>query len=375
MLAYYNEIDPIAAEWLRWLIERNLIVPGWVDERSIVDVDAADLAGFSQVHLFAGIGGWSLAARLAEWPDDKPLWTASCPCQPFSVAGKGAGRDDPRHLWPHVLRLASAARPAELVGEQVAGAAGYDWFDGVAADLEGEGYACRAVDIPACAVDAPHIRQRQYWVAVAEMGDTLSAAGKRRTGSLLASETGKRGAGQLDGDFAFRSCNANEGTRGTLANANSGGRAGWPENPEREALGRNAAEWIAGDVANSGRQPRGAGPTDAENRAVGADHYVRNVGDAIGSRLEGQRGNGDTGGGTLAPGSIAPADGRNGTFWSDAEWLTCHDGKARRTQPGLPLLAHGVPARVAAWRGFGNAIVPPLAAEVLKALMETVEFN
>lgn len=97
------------------------------------------------------------------------------------------------------------------------------------------------------------------------------------------------------------------------------------------------------------------------------------MGDAVGARLEGQRWDGDAGGGPLAAGSVAEADGRNSTFWSGAEWLTCHDGKARRSQPGLPLLAHGVPSRVAAWRGFGNAIVPPLAAEVIKALMETLD--
>jgi len=57
-------------------------------------------------------------------------------------------------------------------------------------------------------------------------------------------------------------------------------------------------------------------------------------------------------------------------FWSDAIWLTGSDGKARRTKPGLPLLAHGVSNRVGRLRAYGNAIVPPLAAEVIKAFME-----
>jgi len=92
LTAYYNEIDPFAAEWLRQLIKDGLIADGEVDERSIEDVTPNELAGFTQCHFFAGIGGWSYALRLAGWPDDQPVWTGSCPCQPFSTAGKGVHR-------------------------------------------------------------------------------------------------------------------------------------------------------------------------------------------------------------------------------------------------------------------------------------------
>ena len=174
MSAYYNEIDPYAAEWLRNLIKAGHIADGTVDTRSIVDVGPVDLRGFVQCHFFAGIGGWSHALRLAEWRDSEPIWTGSCPCQPFSVAGKGLGTDDPRHLWPHFFRLISSCRPVVIMGEQVAGSAGYGWFDGVQSDLESENYASRAVDISACSINAPHIRQRLYWVA----SDTYSQGRK-----------------------------------------------------------------------------------------------------------------------------------------------------------------------------------------------------
>jgi DNA (cytosine-5)-methyltransferase 1 len=117
LTAYYNEHDPYAAQWLRNLIDAGHIAPGIVDERSIVDVRPADLAGYTQCHFFAGIGGWSLALRLARWPDDRPVWTASCPCQPFSQAGAQRGSDDERHLWPAFFRLIGECRPAIVFGE------------------------------------------------------------------------------------------------------------------------------------------------------------------------------------------------------------------------------------------------------------------
>lgn len=120
MPAYYNEIEPYAAEWLRNLIVAGLIAPGDVDTRSIEDVRPDDLRGYEQCHFFAGIGGWSYALRLAGVPDDRRIWTGSCPCQPFSAAGKGAGFADERHLWPAFFHLIRECRPERVVGEQVA---------------------------------------------------------------------------------------------------------------------------------------------------------------------------------------------------------------------------------------------------------------
>ena len=128
MTAYYNEIDPYAAQWLRNLIDNKLIASGDVDERSIRNVAATDLHGYTQCHFFAGIGVWSYALRLAEWPDDRPVWTGSCPCQPFSAAGKKGGFDDDRHLWPVFHRLIAECRPPVVFGEQVASKDGLGWL-------------------------------------------------------------------------------------------------------------------------------------------------------------------------------------------------------------------------------------------------------
>ena len=172
MAAYYNEIDPFAASWLRELIKADCIAPGEVDERDIREVQPADLAGFTQVHTFAGLGGWSLALRQAGWPDDRPVWSGSCPCQSFSRAGKRLGFQDERHLWPEFYRLISQCRPHTVFGEQVASSDGLHWLDLVCDNLETVGYAVGAVVTCAASAGAPHIRQRLYWVADLASGRT-----------------------------------------------------------------------------------------------------------------------------------------------------------------------------------------------------------
>ena len=165
MSAYYNEFDPFAAQWLRELIKKGLIADGEVDERSITDVQPEDVREFTQCHFFAGIGVWSYALRQAGWADDRPVWTGSCPCQPFSIAGKGKGFKDERHLWPEFYRLISQCRPTTCFGEQVASKDGLAWVELVQDNMEGAGYAFGAVDTCAASIGAPHIRQRLYWVA------------------------------------------------------------------------------------------------------------------------------------------------------------------------------------------------------------------
>ncbi|MCK5235942.1 MAG: DNA cytosine methyltransferase, partial [Deltaproteobacteria bacterium] len=123
----------------------GLISEGVVDRRSIKDVVADEnIKTFKRAHFFAGIGGWEYALRLAGWPADLPVWTGSCPCQPFSQAGKGKGVDDERHLWPDWLKLIDKHRPPVIFGEQVASKAGRAWLSGVRTDLEALGYVVGA---------------------------------------------------------------------------------------------------------------------------------------------------------------------------------------------------------------------------------------
>ena len=201
MSAYYNEIDPNAAAWLRELIKHNLIAAGDVDERSIEDVTPADLMGYDQCHFFAGIGIWSHALRLSGLPDDFKVWTGSCPCQPFSAAGKGKGFADERHLWPAFGWLIQQCRPERVFGEQVAGKDGLAWIDLVSADMEALGYAVGAVPFAAAGVGAPHIRERLYWVADANDA-RLEGRGQpeRQRAAKRASWAGLLAGGMADAD-------------------------------------------------------------------------------------------------------------------------------------------------------------------------------
>jgi len=150
---------------LRKLIDTGYIAPGTVDERDIRDVRPSELQKYAQCHFFAGIGVWSYALRQAGWPDDEPVWTGSCPCQPFSAAGKGKGFADERHVWPTWHHLISQCSPFTVFGEQVASKDGLGWLDLVQTDLEASGYTSGATDLCAAGFGAPHIRQRLWFVA------------------------------------------------------------------------------------------------------------------------------------------------------------------------------------------------------------------
>lgn len=169
--AYYNEIDPFCVEWLRNLIKAGKIPDGEVDDRSIEDVKPSDLSGFQQCHFFAGLGGWGKVIKEV-YQYDSVVWTGSCPCQPFSAAGKREGFTDERHLWPAFFHLIRECKPRFVFGEQVASPSGVDWFGLVQSDLEGEDYKVGGLDICAAGFGAPHNRPRIYWGAT-NSSDTL----------------------------------------------------------------------------------------------------------------------------------------------------------------------------------------------------------
>lgn len=320
---YYNDTDPKVCAWAKELIKAKLVPDGEVDCRSIEDVRPDEIKDFVQCHFFCGILGWSLALRLAGWPDDRPVWTGSCPCQPFSTAGKGLAQADERHLWPVFFNLIRQCRPEHVFGEQVASAIGHGWLDGISTDLEGEGYACGAAVLGAHSVKSPHQRQRLYWVADA-------------------------------GHMRWRD--------GAI-----------PSKPSHDETARRCEERGLVISKREGSQglsfPRGADSSDGRGEGFGEspapscqvyDGVVLTDSDgcSAGSSAATTTGHGNT---------IEPAG-----FWDDSRIVHCRDGKTRRipTEPAFFPLAHGIPARVVRLRGYGNAIVPECAKIFIEAFLD-----
>jgi len=371
---YYNENDPFCCQWLRNLINAGLIPKGDVDERSIQEVQATDLKGYIQCHFFTGIAGWPLALSLAGWPSDREIFTGSCPCQPFSVAGKRKGTADARHLWPDFHRLISASRPSVVMGEQVSGTDGYAWVIGVGSDMEREGYRFRKVDIPACGIGAPHRRNRLYWVA--------NNNNKGLEGSEVLSERKGQcvvGEGGVDGGVA------NTGRKRISGRREARDLAGATRDTQEEVLGKEGwhdsiwkREWVRSSFDDGGTDGRLAAPN---GRIIGNErvqrsgkHGQQQEDGGAGKRLDHttEQGLEIRAGGTLHPSKACCESERpsHTGFWGAYDTIPCSDGRSRRVEPGTFPLAHGVPSRVGRLRAYGNAIVPELAAEVIAAYLD-----
>ena len=310
MPALYNEIDQYAVRWLGNLSEAGHIAKGKVDGRSIADLTPDDVRNVTQFHAFAGIGVWSYALRLAGWPDDIPVWTGSCPCQPFSNAGDKRGIDDQRHLFPEWFRLIAECRPPIIFGEQVASPLGREWLSDLRIQMEALGYEVGAADLCAAGAGAPHIRQRLFFVAYSN-----------RDGRLQFPPPRLHEVGPSGNDVARRSPERANGS--AVLAAAQGGLS------------------IVGDANGSGlRGDAGAGHLPQEEGGNGA-HGIH----------------------ARAPSSAA---------WAGLEWLACQDGKSRPTQPGLRPLANGLATRVGRLRAYGNAIVPQIAATFIASVLDVL---
>lgn len=396
---YYNEVDAYAAQWLRNLIAAGHLPDGEVDERSITDVRAEDLKGFSRCHWFAGIGIWPLALRRAGL-DDLPVWTGSCPCQPFSAAGKQKGFEDERHLWPVWFDLIAQCRPPIVLGEQVASALA--WLDIVSTDLEGANYAIGTSDLCAAGFGGAHIRQRLYFVGVADAdgGERLGLAdgeGCQRDGAQtgwvegdgIAATSGELcGLADALGDECGQVGSVTErsgsgsGTQGLDERSGDGGNVGCGLADAGCTLGEWRKDTGGPSQTDAGQRQQGASddqPRSGAGRLAHADGgaatQVCEGDDAFDGQRATQRGReqqpagtgagsrdgggvprpGDAGEWAPLPGELAgphaPLLGR-----TPVDWLFCRDGKWRPVGPGAFPLVDAAPARVGRLRAYGNAL-------------------
>lgn len=238
------------------------------------------------------------------------------PCQPFSAAGKRAGAEDDRHLWPEMLRVIRQVQPAWVLGENVPGIISME-LDAVLSDLEASGYACQTFDIPACGVDAPHIRHRVWILA--------NRSGERR----------QQVAGGSHGDEG-----SDEGRAAAQAHVASGDgeRCGarYVADPGLTSEGRNAEL-----EAVPGRRQQGS---------VVATNGGQDVADAEGggARRRGQR--------------------------PEAQYLCRSERTGACTwlpEPPVGRVANGIPRRVDRLRALGNSVVPQVVEQIGRAIIGT----
>ncbi len=301
---YYNEFDLKKAAMLKQLMGDGHIPEGDIDTRSIKEVKANEIRHYRQAHFFAGIGLWTYALKLAEWPSDRPVWTGSCPCQPFSSAGRKKGAGEDRHLWPYWHRLIKECQPSEIFGEQVASAIAYGWLDTVAHDLEEKNYSIAAAVLPACAVGSPSARNRLWFVAKSAINDDY------RDSSEFSSPQ--------------QSTSIQRPRQIRHAEPSSAGFMGDPE-----LYGFSASDLGGRDVENVYRSAQ---------RTLCPEQFER-----------------------AGPAVDVPK------LWRDTTWLACPDGRYRSIKPGIRLLVNGYPHHDAIIHAIGDGIVPQVAAEFIKA--------
>lgn len=382
MMNYYNEFDLKAAAWLRELIKARLIPDGHVDERSIIEVEPKDIAGYTQHHFFAGIGGWSRALRIASWPEGAPVWTASLPCQPFSAAGKGLGKQDERHLLPHFLELVKKCRPNVIFGEQVERAIAHGWLDDLQTNMEAEGYAVGHCVLGAHSIGAAHIRQRLYWVA--DNGRTGCKEQPSKRGILreaYGNDPGENFTGgsrlgdtESNNKWRYRESGSSDGQQEPLRGSGVSNWLGISDSSgSQQRIAATEAARHGGSVESAGCV---IGVGNTEHDGYIASEVKRSDGPAIQNSKARAH-------------STCKSSGTSASRALPWEWLYCRDGKYRPVEPGILPLADGLPkgmvyssdqsapinenttqeARVMRLKGYGNAIVPQVAAEFIRAFM------
>ena len=260
----------------------------------------------------------------ADGIDQIDIITGGYPCQPFSVAGRKKGEEDPRHVWPEMFRLIKELRPTWVIGENVGGHIKLG-LDTVLENLESEGYSARTFSISATSIGANHKRER-VWI-IANLADTERLG---RTEGTQKSEELEREESSDKPDNCGQGCTKCQSCQ-TVANT---------DEMQRQYLRGQESEQTQKTFERISERSR------TQNGVANSEGSERNVDDPNG-------GNGKTSQEELSR-EYGSACGV-GTWWS--------------VEPDVGRVAHGVPGRVHRLRALGNSIVPKIAEEIGKAIM------
>lgn len=380
MKVYYNEFDAKKGAALKALMDDGFITAGDIDTRPIQDVRSDDLKHYDRCHFFAGIGLWDYALNLARWPEGLRVWTGSCPCQPFSTAGRQKGKRDDRHLWPSWFGLIQECRPPVIFGEQVANAISKGWLDDVYQGLEAEDYAVGSAVLPACSVGAPHKRDRLWFVAHTAHSDDRRNAGEfqgadecekaqrqeRRSAEL--SGAGIMGDTQHNGQHAA----AIDGSHEKIDD-----RGAEKQNRTLKPSGTSSARPLPSEAMADSALKRSA-DNNAEYGETKQEQYRgRSRGISL-ANAGGER--------SQRPRELSrPLCSKKNTereanrvvydssrHWEDGQWIICPDEKQRLIEPSICLLADGHPERVGLLHSAGDAIVPQVAAGFIECSLDAI---
>ena len=302
--------------------------------------------------------------------------TGGFPCQPFSVAGKQKGTSDDRHLWPEMFRIIQELKPRWVIGENVKGLVNLQdgmVFETVCTDLEGEGYEVRAFNIPAAGVGAPHRRERIWIVAHAKRYNKTneirrSYEEERRiqeehrqddSSSRLTSGTSsirQSNNGHEDMEDSRRTLQSRTELRETNEDEV---REGYANQHQRSgsASESNVADTYARLSNGTYEEVQSGGQTfdtssERSTDVANTESSNRHDDEAI-TRDGGSQAQEVFGDGGSVPGES--------TWW--------------HTEPDVGRVAHGVPGRVYRLKGLGNSIVPKIAEEIGRAIIEAEGLN
>lgn len=367
--------------------------------------------------LFSGIGGFDYAAQLMGWTNrfhcewnpfgqkvlkhywpnaesysditktDFSIWrgridilTGGFPCQPYSTAGKRLGKEDERHLWPEMLRAIREIQPRFVVGENVSGLVNWNGgmvFEEVQADLEAEGYEVRPFILPACAVNAPHRRDRIWFVAYSgclgerppkkskRPSDYPSGCGGNEYHRIEDFGNERRTASNSPSDRRKRSREEIEAQEGLQPGPKSTGiMEGRPEGFCSEWTTSNTKSWREGGIRNQSEETRTRESDQSFGGFCGISHDDASYPNGIGLRRQSDR---------IGKSGFL-GENEPGNYWSNfpTQSPIC-DGN-----DGISSRLDGI--TFSKWRNEsikagGNAIVPQVALQIFKAIEEFEKIN